>query len=432
MSAKQLLGIASMVAVLLVCGASALLADAPCVPPQFTVHWKSYQEADLVITASRPYLLDEVKIFPMQQDEGVAGRLAKDPNLPTVQIGNVVGDEKSAILWWVAPARDPYRAMERTVETLPLDFSGKPGSARRDQLQNVYAANGFVAIYFKGVPEDRADDDDVCPAINGIGFTQPILERHMLSIDAGSVLALDNEGKWTTQPEIAIAAKSRWRSWLTGYVDLRYSYVAAIDETEPGEDGDDDDDNPPATKADAGNDATGSDENPNPFESGGGVLRGNLYLAVQPNGKPAFSLPVGVGFSTRSDPDNVKAPVRYFAGVRWDVRAYNVQQGADALGNTTGFVQVGFAHDDFWEWTETVPSATAGVEPTKVHMDERERWFVEAQLKLPNNSGSVAFSPRVFADIPTSGDGPADIRVSILAKISLDKFTGLFPTRAGG
>ena len=444
-------------------------AEEDCKFPTFALQWGSDRSARVIVTADPDIELTSVKMFPLlsarlsaeayermntarrnrsRSDAGQTGvPLSDDAGEPFMVdlAATLTNDKAYAIYWqeWPPPAKAskgvaderpaavaegkhevPQQAVRRVIATkegttlpAPLIF---PGSRGTEMLDAVYAQNGWVLITYERKP------DDSCKTRLVGALIQPIVERHIIGIDAGRVLALKEDGTWKSDLELALTAKSRWRRWLTGYVDLRYTYIAAaVQPADDSGDGKDDSNSAGAPKAE-GDDG---DATPNPFDSGGGTLRSNLYLAFHPLRTQSWSLPVGVGFTTRGVGSNVKTPTRVFAGVRIDVRAYNLLEKDEGFGKAPGFVQFGYARDKFWVWDETV--AAAGNEPaTTIHHDDPGRWFVEAQFSLPA-VGQLYFSPRVYADIPTNGNGKSDVRVSLLARLKLADFAKFLPGGAG-
>ncbi|MCH7666002.1 MAG: hypothetical protein IH936_08750 [Acidobacteria bacterium] len=248
-----------------------------------------------------------------------------------------------------------------------------------------------------------------------------VFEKQILKLDAGSVFSRNKDDGFDSSLELAINATSRWTSWLTGVVDLRLSEISAIDEAEQSMDstsGMDPMDEMEATKIF------------NPFAEGGSIVRGDFYAIIHPRAKnkigslypPPFGFLLGSGFSTFSGgSDSVEAKQRYFYGLRLQVLGYNRKKAPEGFGGTTGYVQFGLARDDLWRFEELVDTDSNPVTDAVVVMrDERDRIFFEAALEFPKlGSDAARMAVRLFADLPESGNGPADIRVSILAAIDL-------------
>ena len=137
---------------------------------------------------------------------------------------------------------------------------------------------------------------------------------------------------------------------------------------------------------------------------------------------PPLGIVGGVGFSSYSgDSDSVETRQRLYYGVRMQVQGYNRKRTPGKFGGTTGFVQLGWADDDLWKY-QTLEDHDGDPETDKiaVDQDERDRYFVEAALEFPNLGGEKGrLALRFFADLPQSGNGPSDVRFSVLAAIDL-------------
>ncbi len=251
-------------------------------------------------------------------------------------------------------------------------------------------------------------------------------EKQLLKIDAGTVFSRNKDDGFDGALELALIATSRWTRSITGVVDIRLSEIAAIKETPP-----------PDEEMMMPEAETAMPEMPaapeifNPFAEGGSIVRGNAYAVYYPKSTikgnplypPSFGLVGGIGFSTFSggSGSSVEAKERYFYGARWQVNSYNRKLDPVNFGGTTGFVQFGMARDDIWQFEESIDAdGDPSTDPEVVQRDERDRYFFEAQLEFPRLGNETArLATRLFADIPKSGDGPSDIRISVLAAIDL-------------
>jgi hypothetical protein len=285
----------------------------------------------------------------------------------------------------------------------------------RQEMDHLLRRNGWVHLEYRELDETGKEDaTEVCGERMATYRTLVALERHTLGIDAGPVLSLKNDGSWKTSPELAMTTASRWRSRWSGFTDLRYSFIAPVDEKPPAAAG--------ATPGGTTGGTSGTTkEFPNPFESGGGTLRSNFYLGWHPKASSSFAVLGGFGVGTVPDSavSELQAKGRVFAGVRLGVAAYNAARSADYFGNASGFVQFGVAYDDLWKFRDQ------GADGKVVERDERERFFIEGQLRMQDaKDRAVSLSPRIHIDLPTSGNGPSDIRVSLLASIKLERLRG--------
>jgi hypothetical protein len=330
---------------------------------------------------------------------------------------------------WVLPVNPPYgglglpsicKVAEASAEgrrffhaTLPLSAGENeiPVTDLDDKkLCSLYAADGWVQVEYSGV------GSATCPgAVHGAARVQA-LEKHVLAIDIGSTFLLEKGGNWSSQPEVALTATSRWEPYLTGVVDLRYTSVGAIEES--------------ATKDEAPEAEPQEDKEFNPFESGGGVFRGDFYMAIipYPSRVSGWGIFGGAGFTTvpkTAGDEGVETRLRAFVGLRWQVFGYNAGRPADSLANTRGHFQVAYAQDDLWKWDQRVVDES-GAE-SFVHRDERHRYLIQGQIELPEIGGEyLRIAVRLDTSVPTSNEGPSDVRISALATLDPKIFRALF------
>ena len=144
----------------------------------------------------------------------------------------------------------------------------------------------------------------------------------------------------------------------------------------------------------------------------------------------SFTLIAGGGFSTvpGETPDFADAKVRFFGGFRFQIIGYNRGQPGSGLEDSFGFFQAGYARDKLWRYEETVTTEVDGVETTEtIQRDEQDRFFLESEIEIPRlGTKALRLVLRGFADLPTSGSGPADVRVSALVGVKPDQLAGLF------
>ena len=268
------------------------------------------------------------------------------------------------------------------------------------------------------------------------GTTGPILalRRHTLSLDAGPVFSLENDGSFENGLELAITSTSRWTKRWTGYSDLRFSRIGAIDDSETT------DPTPP------GNDdgmPTGADDTPttpaaededvfNPFAEGGNVVSFNAWMGLNLVGGPKtrltspISLIFGGGFTTRpGEAADLEARTRLFAGLRFQIARYGTEASQDLAGSS-GYLQFGIAQDELWKFTELRDlDGDPLTDAVPVSFDEKDRWFIETQVTIPNISlgsdESGRLKVRLYADLPQSGDGPSDVRISALFQYDITR-----------
>jgi hypothetical protein len=129
-----------------------------------------------------------------------------------------------------------------------------------------------------------------------------------------------------------------------------------------------------------------------------------------------FGIAAGAGFSSRADEDSTdraSLAERYFGGLVFQAEYGNDKEKQQE--RATGRVFIGYAADDYWEWQVTQPDGSTA------WRREHDRWIVDARLDTPSffKSKDVKFSVRLFADGPASGDGPSDVRVSLLVSVDI-------------
>lgn len=161
----------------------------------------------------------------------------------------------------------------------------------------------------------------------------------------------------------------------------------------------------------------------NPFAAGGGFFRLNtsadFYFADK--GARGLGVRVGGGFSTQpsdSSDDDVDTRGRGYAGL-----VFRANYGVDEHGREgKGEVFLGLAKDKFWKFDRVVDDSVMPVVTERV--DEAERIIVDARMDIPQvfESEDVRLHARLFADLPASGDGPSDIRISLLLTVNLGAF----------
>jgi hypothetical protein len=231
-----------------------------------------------------------------------------------------------------------------------------------------------------------------------------VLDKHELEFDLGSVMTLDGDGTWSSAPELAASFRSRWKSRFLAGVLLRYSEIGSITEA-PEEDEQEEEEDGETTK----------EEPFDPFRSGGGTFKAEIFavaLALERAG-----IAGGVGFATvPGNADSSVAAKRYFyvAG-RCEVEGYNSGRAAESLAGSSAWVQAGLLWDDLFE--DVVVRAADGEVP-ELRSDESERYFLEGEFEIPRVGNSwFRLAVRAFASLPRSGDGPTDVRVSVLGSI---------------
>ena len=72
---------------------------------------------------------------------------------------------------------------------------------------------------------------------------------------------------------------------------------------------------------------------------------------------------------------------------------------------------------------DNVVVAAANGEIAEIRRDESERYFLEGELEVPRvGTNWFRMLIRAKASVPRSGDGPSDVRVSVLGSIDPTKW----------
>lgn len=235
---------------------------------------------------------------------------------------------------------------------------------------------------FKGRP-GGSDDSDSC-----------------FNLLLGTVQSLEDDGSFHSGGEASLRSVTKldsfekydvpdWTPSIYGFVEATISELGAIDEAvgEESMDGE-----PPSF---------------NPFATEGSFFRANLGTDLMFTDH--LGLQLGVGFSSRPG-DGVtldEVSRRSFGGF--------LVRGTFG-SNVAGSAMLGIAEDDFWNYEYAAAKESA------VQLRESDRYIFDSRLNLPNffENDSIQASLRLFADLPRSGDGPSDVRVSFLVDVALD------------
>ena len=190
------------------------------------------------------------------------------------------------------------------------------------------------------------------------------------------------------QPFSSYLSKSR----LNGFFEVTVSELGRLDETMA------------PSNADSAESKGGEDPVFNPFSSSGTFFRTNVGLEWMPSRNVGLQL--GAGYSTRPGEGTTLSDVsrRTFGGLLFR---------GDFGDRVSGYAMLGVSEDDFWTY-DSVDS-----EGNPVTSRESDRYIFDGRLNFPNtfSTSAVQFSLRLFSDLPRSGNGPSDIRVSILADV---------------
>ena len=158
----------------------------------------------------------------------------------------------------------------------------------------------------------------------------------------------------------------------------------------------------------------------NPFEAGGGFFRLNtsgdfFFSGGTRNSGLGFRLGGGLTTQPSEAENDVSTRARGYGGL-----VFRANYGDDPDGmNGKGELFLGYAKDKFWRY-ETVDPMTMAT----TIVDETSRVIVDARMDVPGlfQSENVRMHARIFADVPASGDGPSDVRISLLLTVNLGAF----------
>jgi hypothetical protein len=288
-------------------------------------------------------------------------------------------------------------------------------AAGHDRLTVAQAASTAAGV-------NAPDSEEEVAAIGEVGS-----DRDYIRLYTGVVESLEADGSWESNGELSFVSTHDWSPFkfcedndfettaaeercenarphqIRGTAEFEFSELGAIQDGEETEEGGE-----PAPAPAPGMDL-------DPFASGGGIFRFNASGAYQLRNAQDLRVVGGIGFTTQPDKSlsASSAKGRYYVGLRID----NPKLGA----GREAFLMIGMAKDKLWQFNETVD--VAGI-PTVVFRDESERYVIEGRLTIPGVFGegrNVWLSGRVFADLPRSGDGPSDIRVSLHVSSDIDR-----------
>ncbi|MEM9597704.1 MAG: hypothetical protein AAGD06_25785 [Acidobacteriota bacterium] len=384
-----------------------------CVAPDFDVVWTSYDSFKLVATADPPqtFVVNLKHTKKPEKETDTHWDLEVESSLPCPD--NVDVEIEG-------------RDLRFCVHASPEGTSAQVGVAARGPLLK---AGGLLGFGYEPLPDDWEDVEKDCPARLGLGqhSTLRVLEKHSIGFDVGFVYSLENGKSFASNPEAAFFARSQWSERFLLGIEARYSAISASDEPDPADDGGMDGDGGGEAMADGGDD---EDPTFNPFENGDeGVLEADVFLSIVPFKKlPRFGVVLGAGFSTLpGENDFTATKSRLFGGLRLNVDGINHgRKGSDHFSNARGIAQIDDAEDKLFEAVVLRAASEDGTVPAVVS-DESERIRLTGEIELPPLGNSkIRLVIRGHASLPTSGDGPADIRLSALASFDpRDWFKGL-------
>jgi hypothetical protein len=382
-------------------------ANEKCEPPGFGLTWSGYDDAELQATADPPqvFVITLNYLHPPELENPALIRLATPYPVPGLTPAQQTECDTLAA---AAVAGGPVVSFcLRAPGTAPVKLD------RAALLDD----SGFLGIGFRALTGEVPTtclERKAGPAVPKI----KALDKHRLTLDAGSVFVEQGNGDWEPRVETAFEARSQWRETLLAGFNIRYSAVGGSAEGEGEGDGDEGD-------ATDGEDSDGGEFAP--FAEGGGVFEARVFSVLNLPSVPRFGLYLGAGFSSLpgADGSDLTTRPRILVGGRVSVQGYNAGRPGDALESSSGFIQVGVARDELWERVQLEPASEDGSRPA-VFSDESDRWFVEGELELPAiGTERTRVLLRTYASLPRSGDGPSDVRVSALLTVKLKSANSL-------
>jgi len=262
-----------------------------------------------------------------------------------------------------------------TLRTLPETLYVRNGVAknlfRLDPL-NLALSEGYVVVRYKALQPGCKDWNEGTEVVS-------VLERNGLSLDAGVLFGLSVSGALKGHPEVTLNAQNDHWQLFTSFVEFRYTSIAALESLKIAD--------------------TGKIQNFfSPFTSGGGVFNADIGFLIHPWDEPyqwnIFSIVAGGGFRTftQSGFSNVFDRPRGFAGLHFNIPAFNRHNLNDMLGHPSGYFELGWSYDEFWK------TDSAG----QHKFYEPRRIFFEGELNIAGqSSNAIPLHLYIEGDLPT-------------------------------
>lgn len=233
---------------------------------------------------------------------------------------------------------------------------------------------------------------------------------------AGPNYSLGGDGNWKTgfefmgrfNTEAFRRAMPEWCAlcWYRGYSEVSYQRVNALEDPESVA--------PGSGSLPVSSPAALQEELDNPFLTIGGYLRVNL--GVQVHWTDWSGMQLGGGYSSLPNDDGIThMRPRGFIGPHFETL---FPDGA------YGSVFAGFAYDEFWE-REVFRDPNDPSQGTEIRQDF-DRFNVDLLFIFPPEALGTRAVGRLFIDTPLDGEGPSDVRASILLYYSLSDWMQLF------
>lgn len=430
-----------------------------CVTPAFEFHWIGHRSAVIFATAAKP-MRYELHIEPQPsmvdrsrqhlRDAWEEARKAQDK----ARTARTAQEEDSQ-------GESPVMQTETLYDRVPRgcwpDIDGKSEKEVQEAIDSYVPSTnvtvdatptgseaGVNLLCFLDLltaPDVRVEYKTLTanvPAVcqKGSVAAVPVFDKHLVRFDVGTVFSLNDESSFDSSAELAVSFNSKWNRWFSTAVDLRFSELGKLDNESMASE-----ESPTDSQVDGmEDDGASTSEDFSPFLQGGSFLRTNAYFVIHPwPQRPdvggnrvarSFAVIAGAGLSTipGSKQGSADAKARLFLGARLQAFGFNRGRPGTGLGDSNGFFQFGYAYDKLWKYEGTVEMEVDGetVIETTVR-DEEDRFFAEGELEIPRlGTRGVRFVIRAYADLPVSGDGPADVRISGLVGIKPDQLMGVF------
>jgi hypothetical protein len=307
---------------------------------------------------------------------------------------------------------------------------GTGNDAHKIELSTFDSKEVAKACYNITVTTQSKEANDTCANEHNTATDIKIWSPHNARFDAGSVISLNPDGSFQTKPEVNASFRSVWNDWLTGGTDLRYSNYGEIKKKDAAVTGkttgtvstttDNAGQSTTTTTSTTITPKADTTQPKNPFESGGGTFRLNLYAYLTPFIQfPdwAFLRPVvGLGLTSvpsQNDGATTLSKQFYYYGIRLNIDEFSSTIGNSWVSRSNGFAQAGWLKNSAWE--EALP--------TKYTSD---RFFFEGELNVISITDANSLRLRLYVDIPQAGNDPSDIRISALWAIDPIKLGWFF------
>jgi hypothetical protein len=292
----------------------------------------------------------------------------------------------------------PIRTAQTDSSPIEVPFS-------QSRFARLLVKDGELHIHYKSVDGCKVE-----------GWQQlTAYDRSIVKIEAGAVYVRNSEGAWDTRGEAAVRLSTRWRPFLSGAVDVRYTGLSNSQSSSQD-----------STNAKAEKSGTQTFD---PLSSSDGILRADFYLLWHLGKRGVIpsldeSIVGGFGLSTlrgQTDPSGSKSEFsetrkRIFGGFRLTVPRYHVE-GLDRISNPRGTLQLLLARDDIWNFADRTLSPSGG-------KDLRNRFIAEGIfefLEIGTDNTKTPVKARLYWDTPSNLKGPSDLRLSILVAVNIFK-----------